>query len=555
MNWNLHLKGIMGLIGLALPLWSGAQAVTTPQNQVSAQYLERLSVLSGVSTASHPALRNMDRTELMAFLLETGINGEKTKLDREYLLRDNLLWRTDTVSTPRKGIRRLFYTDPASLFQLKTPDFRLKVNPMLQVEAGQERGDPELLFVNRRGVEIQGDIDQKVWFYTNVVEQQVRFPDYVNGRIAQFGAVPGAGFYKRYSSSIFNIDNGYDYNIATAYIGFKAGKHVRFQFGHGQQLIGNGYRSLILSDFGNNSLFLKANYRFGRWEYQNLFLELSPYSANNNPGAGDDLLQKKYAALHYLSLKATPRLSFGIMEGTMLRHSESFKAQYLNPILGYRSVENTHKTLLGLNAQWDLFRRIRLYGQLVFDGLDQRPAEKGWWGNRYALQTGMKYFNVFGINHLDAQLEYNLARPYMYADSTLSGAWAHYRHPLAHPLGGNFRELCGFVRYQPARRWFLNARVLYMKTADDVPGISQGSNVLVSTDLRSGDMDQIIGQGISANTLLAGAEVSYMIFHNCFLDVSVLFRDKQSTLQILSNTTTTFNAGIRLNFWKAGMDF
>lgn len=552
---NCNLKRIFYLIGLIFPSWGTAQSTPIAQHSLTAQYLERLEVLSGVATPYHSALYNTERKELVALWQQSQSSITGTTLDREYLLQDNLLWQTDSSLVQRKGLRRFFYNDQAGLLQLKNTDFRLKVNPMLDVEAGQEKGDPELLFVNRRGVEIQGDIDQKVWFYTNVLEQQARFPDYVTGRITQFGAVPGAGFYKKYTSTIFNIRNGYDYNIATAYIGFKAGKHVRFQFGHGQQFIGNGYRSLILSDFGTNSLFLKVNYRFGRWEYQNLFMELSPYSANFNPVAGDDLLQKKYATLHYVSFKATPKLTFGLMEGTMLRNSEAFKWQYMNPIAGYRSVEGTHKTLLGINAQWDVFHKVRLYSQMILDGQEQRPSEKAWWGNRYALQTGVKYFNALGVNHLDIQLEYNLARPYMYADSTLSGSWTHYRHPLAHPLGGNFRELIGCIRYQPARRWLLHARVLYMDTGDDIPGVSQGSNVLLSTNLRGGDTHQTIGQGIAAKTLLIRAEASYMIFHNCFLDIGMLFRDKQSTAPELSNTTTTINAGIRLNFWKSSMDF
>jgi hypothetical protein len=39
------------------------------------------------------------------------------------------------------------------------------------------------------------------------------------------------------------------------YISFNATKHINFQFGHDRQFWGDGYRSLIWSDFGPPVLF------------------------------------------------------------------------------------------------------------------------------------------------------------------------------------------------------------------------------------------------------------------------------------------------------------
>ena len=53
-------------------------------------------------------------------------------------------------------------------------------------------------------------------------------------------------------------------------------KYLDFQFGYDKNFIGNGYRSLFLSDFGNSYLFLKINTRIWKFNYLNLFMELTP---------------------------------------------------------------------------------------------------------------------------------------------------------------------------------------------------------------------------------------------------------------------------------------
>ena len=84
-------------------------------------------------------------------------------------------------------------------------------------------------------------------------------------------------------------------------------------------------------------------------------------------------------------------------------------------------------------------------------------AGKGDWTNKFALQVGAKYIDAFTVPNLDLQTEFNLARPYTYsheASPTVTSGqtnYAHYSQPLAHPLGGNFMEGLGIVRYQRKR--------------------------------------------------------------------------------------------------------
>jgi hypothetical protein len=438
--------------------------------------------------------------------------------------------------------------------------FRLKVNPILQFSLGKEQGDSLPLFANRRGLELSGDVDNKVWFYTSIVEQQARFPEYVDQRINSTQAMPGAGSYKLYKSRFIDYVDDYDYNLATAYIGIKASKHIGLRLGHGKQFLGNGYRSLLLSDFGNNHFFLQANTRVWRFHYQNIFLELSPFGPNYTGTAEE--IPNKYAAIHYLSIKPTKNTSIGFFEATVFNRSRQFELQYLNPVIFYRSIEqllgSSDNAILGINAQADLFKQVRLYGQLLLDEFVfsefVKPEQKGWWGNKYSVQAGIKYFNAFNVNNLDIQLEYNIARPYTYSHFDSLNSWSHYRHPLAHPLGANFREFIAIARYQPFRRLLVEARAIQILTGlDAAPGDNWGSNLLYSYDTREKDYGNSIGQGLRSDILLLGLDLHWQLFHNCILDLTFLRRDLKNTQ--IAQRSTLFTGGVRLNIAKTQMDF
>lgn len=434
----------------------------------------------------------------------------------------------------------------------------MSVDPLLQVGGGKENGDPSYLLTNRRGVAIQGAIDQKVWFYTDIVEQQMRFPQYVTDYIVRAGAVPGAGFYKAYNSAVLTIKNGYDYNIATAAIGFNAGRHWQFQFGHGREFIGNGYRSMLLSDFGNNYLYLKTQYHRGKWLYQYLLMEQSPWSANRNPGPGDDLLEKKHAAVSYLSFRPNRRWTIGVAGGQMFNNSDAFHWLYLDPVSGYGLYQPQSEGWAGATTTLDPVRGVRMYAQWLINGRSQRWNTSGWWGNRRAWQAGVKYFNAFGIPRLDVQGEWNQATPYMYAAANPTNSWTHYRHPLAHPYGAGFKEGIVLLNYRPFNRWQCNARYISAhRTASPNAIGSFGNDPLVSTDIRPADTGHQTVQGDSYRSELLGIDVSFRLFHQCYVEAGILSRqikpDRASS--ILSASSRIVQAGVRWNLPTQRYDF
>jgi len=566
---NLALKKNIACFGgllLAFPLLS--QSTGIPLQSPAYQMLDRLEILSGVGSPIHPELKFSNRRDaaLYALRLDSLASDRLSRQDHadiQYLLDDSNEWLADTSRflnhTSRQGLLKYFYQTPANFFEVNTRYFKLRANPMLNFYLGREEGDNELVFQNQRGFEVRGEVDRKLFFYTNLVETQARFPRYVSQRVGEFLAVPGAGFFKGYNSQLFDIQNGYDYNVATAYLGFQATRHFGIQLGHGKHFIGNGYRSMLLSDFGAPTFFLKLDTRVWKFHYQNLFLELSPVSQVNIPDG--TILPKKYAAIHYLNFKVTPRLAFGFFEATVFNRSRQFEFQYLNPVIFYRSVEgmigSPDNVLLGMDGRWNVLERIQVYGQVMLDELVSAEifSGSGWWANKWGVQAGVKYVNAFGLDHLDMQVEHNRARPFTYAHYDPANSYTHYNQPLAHPLGANFAETLLLLRWQPVSRLSLQARLIHARTGDNIPTRNWGTNPLLDYNTRVQDYENEIGQGVAAKIDLFGLDASWALWHNVFVDVKFLYRKKDSEDNARDFSTKVFGAGIRINMWNPNMDF
>ena len=565
---NLHPKGIAcssGFFLLSLPLLSQTSGI--PLQSPSYQILDRLEILSGVESPIHPELKYSNRRDAAMYALKldslaSNRLSHQDYADIQYILADNNEWLADTSRylrrKSRRGLLKYFYQTPANLFEVNTGHFKLRANPMLNFHLGREEGYKEIVFQNQRGLEVRGEVDRKLFFYTNLVETQARFPRYVSQRVGEFSAVPGAGFIKGYNSKLFNIQNGYDYNVATAYLGFQATPHFGVQLGHGKHFIGNGYRSMLLSDFGAPTFFLKLDTRVWKFHYQNLFLELSPVSQVKVPGP---LLPKKYAAIHYFNFKVTPRLAFGFFEATVFNRSRQFEFQYLNPVIFYRTVEgmigSPDNVLLGLDGRWNVLRSVQLYGQVMLDELVAAEvfSGSGWWGNKWGVQVGAKYVNAFGLDHLDLQVEHNRARPFTYSHYDPANSYTHYNQPLAHPLGANFAETLLLLRWQPLNRLSLQARLIHARIGDNAPANNWGANPLLDYNTRVQDYENEIGQGVAANIDLFGLDASWALWHNVFVDLKLLYRKKNSEDSARDFSTKVLGAGIRINMWNPNLDF
>ena len=561
------------------------QGTNLPNGDRAYQILDRLQIKTGLKTPYHNSIQPIIRGHAVGYCLDlleqdSFLSG-KDKYDIQYIFDGSNEWlnvrNTPTTliggkseepellpsseSSPyytkrKKPLLKSFYKTPGNLFEVNKPDFHFRVNPILNLAYANSKNDTEPVFLNQRGIEFRGGVDDRIFFYSNILETQARFPNYVTDRIQADKAIPGAGLFKNYNSSVFDITNGYDFLNAQAYLGFNVTKHVGVQLGHGKNFIGNGYRSLLLSDFANNYYHLKFDWNVWRFQFQNIFAEVTA-GAKTGP---DALLPKKYLAAHYLNYNFTPNLSVGFFEAVVFNRNNNFEFQYLNPVILYRTVEqmigSPDNVLIGLNGNWNFLNRFQLYGQLILDEFkfDELVLDnQGWWANKYGYQVGIKYVDAFGVDHLDLQFETNTVRPYTYTHFDSSSVYTHFNQPLAHPLGANFQEFIGIIRYQPLNRLALELKVVQFKQGEDTNGENWGNNILLPSSSRQQEYGNELFQGVEQNTLLVNGLVSYELFHNCFIDLQYFQRSKDSFSDGLDLETMYVGGGFRLN--ASALDF
>ena len=530
-----------------------AQSAFLPLQSESNHYLSRLEILSGkisdeIHFSSAPFLRSSVVRYIDSLRLHMPYVIEEESKNANYLLTDNDEWSGDSVAISRKPLLKIFYRDKASLYQYRSDDFMVKVNPVFEFAVGAESASDETLFINTRGIDVRGWIAKKVGYYFYLTENQARYPLYVRERTDSFGAVPYAGYYKNYKTTAV------DFFDAKGYFDVTAAKFITIQFGHDKSYVGNGMRTASISDFSEDYLFLKLRTQVWKINYQNLFMDLTADFLRG----GDTVLPKKYAALHHLSINATKWLNLGVWESVVFHRNDGFELQYLNPIIFYRSIEqligSPDNTMLGLDFRANFLRHFSAYGQFMIDdfNIQVSEGEKGYWGNKTGWQLGLKYINAFGLKHLDLQAEVNRIRPYTFTHNDTIANYSNYNQPIAHPLGANFSEVMGVIRYQPIFPLTLTAKILYANQGRDTSGSNYGANIFIPTTEGNvaGVYGNEVGQGVESHLLNVAFTASYMIRHNLYIDGKVMYRKVTSPVPAYESNSSIFQIGLRMNLWR-----
>lgn len=534
------------------PLLLKAQDTYAPLNKSYYHLIDRLAIKND-STTFHSSVKPYGRQDILNLVATTKSNATFDDYNKGYLNVDSD--QTDSVylHESQKPIFKKFYRSKPHLYEVNEEAFQLRVNPVLYFSGGKDLERNENLFINSRGAEIRGLIDNKAAFYSFLTDNQLSFPSYVDNQVGLYGAIPHENFWKTFK------ETGYDFFTARGYINFNVTKHISTTLGYDRNFVGDGYRSLILSNYAGNYAFLKLNTTIWKFKYTNLYANLTSDILSSGGVPSSSLYPTKFLTMHHLSLDVTKNFNIGLFESIVFSRQDSlgnslgYDFRYLNPIIFYRAVEqnvgSADNALLGLDFRWDLFQTSSLYGQFVLDEFkfDEITAGNGWWANKFALQLGAKYIDVFKINHLDLQGELNLVRPFTYAHSNTSNSYSHYNQALTHPLGANFREIIGIIRYQPHQRLFVSGKLIFAQVGRDSTGVNYGSNILKSNRTKIQTFGNTIGQGVTSDILYASFSISYMFKHNLFLDFQQIIRRETTTDINFAGNNVVSMVSLRLN--------
>lgn len=440
------------------------------------------------------------------------------------------------------------------LVQIDKPDYSLYLDFLPDFRIGREFSNGRTTWLNTRGIALQARVGKNVFLYTDFYENQAVFPGFIDDFAREEKIVPGQGKYKPFGKK------GFDYAYANGFVSYTPSKHFNFQLGNGKQFIGDGYRSLLLSDAGFTYPYLKATATLGPLRYLVMWSQFQDLKAPQTTYEGGH--RKKWGVMHYLDWNVSDRVSLGFFESIIWQNADStgkrgFDVQYLNPIIFFRPVEfsvgSPDNALMGLNVKVEPFDRSAFYGQLLLDEFKFKEVfgGEGWWGNKYGVQLGFKTFDLLGVKNLNGLLEYNTVRPYTYSQRYPVMNYGHYSQSLAHPQGANFRELLAIGTYR-WKRWQFRGQALFSQYgADPADSLNYGKDIYKSYWTRESDYGNKTLQGKKTNLYYGNLQVGYLLNpkNNLRLQTGLTLRRESG------NNQTWVSFGLSSSFRNLYYDF
>ena len=359
----------------------------------------------------------------------------------------------------------IFNTD---FIGFESDEYYIAINPIVDFDLGKDNG--KTTWVNTRGAEVKGTIGDNFAFYSNVRENQAVFPDYVTDYARKHKVVPGQGHARYFKQT------GFDYANASAYIAMRPMPWLQGVLGYGKNFIGDGYRSLILSDNAFAYPYIKLTGNIWNIQYSCYYTQMT----DKNRVLDDDTFARKYAVIHYIDWAVTKRLNLGLFDAVVSKAQDEngikrgFDFQYINPIIFLRTTDyyvgnSPDNALLGASASYILGKHTTMYAQFVLDEMTVKEfiAFNGYVSNKQSYQFGVKSYNCFGVDNLFLQGELNIVRPYMYSHYSGESNYAHLNQPLAHPWGANFYEIIARAQYN-YNRFYFQYKMNFGQWGDDI---------------------------------------------------------------------------------------
>lgn len=510
------------------------------------------------NTANYRRLSKIDVYDLQQMISE---NGEWTP-DENGAINSKVSWF------------KTFYKKQYDFAYIKTPDFFMVLNPIISgtglIQDNSHKynyATPNTIFANSHGIEIRGWINKKLGFYTNFTDNQEQFPSFVNSWVNKYyQAVPGADYFLKPTST----KGAYDYLQANGYIDFEALKdHVNVTFGSGKHFIGDGFTSLFLTDFSSNMPFLQLRARIWKLNYECLYLELSQ---QYNKYLGDALLGHKFTTMHYVTYDPAPWMKLGFFESVVFNRPNVYEISYLNPMILTTSLDKFNgqgdKALLGFTGKLILAHTVQFYGQFMINEFRSKEffGSKGWYGNKWGVQFGAKYFNAFTIKDLDIQAEVDVVRPYTYTAKDTIANYTNYNQPLADPLGAGFIKGIGSIRYKPMKNFTISGKFMYYIQGVDTGSRNYGNNIFNGYLSAYSDYGVQVINGPKSNCYTANLNFTYQIKRNLFIDLGSTYRSYTNNIGHYPDysttgtaygplTTTYYYLSVRLNAQRRNYDF
>lgn len=461
----------------------------------------------------------------------------------------------------RKWLYRKFFEE--HLLQVQTQNFNIFGDVIFDEDAGvskravptqtgpnQVSGSTKFNYINTRGYFFAGNIGDKFYFQTDFYENQASFPGYVDSFIRKTGVIPYQNSYKNLKAK------GFDYSYSTAKLVYIPNKHLLFNLGYGTNFIGDGYRSLLLSDYNTPYPYFRTSINFGRVQYSIMY---SQYISDEQSFTYAEGFQRKWGQTYLLDWQVNKKFNIGIFNSVIssienASHEKDFGFTHFSPVIFLHSSRSPsglkNNDIYGLNLKYKIIPGVDAYAQVM---LDKTGSED--WQKRYGYQIGVRGGNLFGVEGLNGQVEFNTVRPYSYASDTITTAFTHDGESLAHPLGANFKEAVLVADYNYKRWWIRFEAMAAGYGIDSSVNENYGHDIFKPLSTHSTAENVSTNQGLLTKLLYGDVRLAYILNRktNLRLETGIVVRNEKNSLSKYSDMN--FYLGVRMSFRKLVYDF
>lgn len=432
---------------------------------------------------------------------------------------------------------------------------KISINPILTSEYFKNFGETGNVFQSEIGLNTNFNFKDKLFSKINFSNHANSYSDYVSDRIDSTKIIPHFG--RKYTKS----GNVYSFLDLNGYLAYNASKYINFQIGKDRNFLGEGYRSLFLSDNAQSLSFFKTTVEIWKIKY------LVMYNMHNdvNTSSGNLNLNKKYSVIHYLSWNVGKRFTVNLFETVIWRGEDStgfrgYDVNYLNPIIFFRPVDfsigSPDNVIMGIGVKIKLFKSTYLYSQFIADefNIGQIKLDSGWWANKFGIQAGMKCYNLFTIKNLYFLGEINAVRPFTYSHQYSMENYGNYYQSLAHPLGSNYAEAVSILEYSK-NRFTISSKIILSKYGTDDDSLNFGQNIYRSYNDSRMEYGNKLFQGIPNKVAIFEGKIQYLVNPKWNLMFETGIRYRKQTTNSISKTDNFIFFGLKTNLFNSDVDY
>ena len=241
----------------------------------------------------------------------------------------------------------------------------------------------------------------------------------------QNAVIPGAARTKP-----FKID-GFDYAYAVGNIIYRPHRSIILSAGNTAHFIGDGYRSLLLSDNSVPAPFVRAVVKLSKkWEFNYLRMRLFNLIRRPVSSSVESYYESKSFSANYISYRPNNKFSISFFEGVIWSRGDSITSKRVHPLY-YSPIPGTALAmlskaemnyLLGINFNYTPLLGHRIYGQVAATNCEL---------SKLGFQIGYRRYSLFGQKNLQLQVEYNHVPKGMYQTGNMRMNYSYYNLPMA----------------------------------------------------------------------------------------------------------------------------